>query len=331
MNVSVYARKYLLLLLRKLALVHYDAHGVDTRRHMLERYSVFLELLKHLSAEAQLAVHHIFFDVYYREALFARDACDGVKRLLAGALYYESAWVAGLVCVLDVYRYARFANGENSVLVQYGSAHVSQLAKLFVSDGADRLGVFYYSGVADEEARNVSPVFVKVSVSASRYDRAGNVRTAARESLYSVVRHRAIEAWNYRALDGREPFAYCFQRAGRIESAVLFEEYHLSGVYEGVAEVCRQHLAVEELSARSSVISARSADKASLYGLELFLEREVYVQLFDNAVVSFFYSVKFFLKVLALYSQLVAAVEHIGDLGVLLKALAGGGGNYISS
>ena len=80
-SVSVDTCKYLLLLLAELALMNYNAHGVDTRRHMLKGYTVLLELLQHLSAEAQLAVHHVLFDVYCRKALLARDTRDGVKRL----------------------------------------------------------------------------------------------------------------------------------------------------------------------------------------------------------------------------------------------------------
>ena len=52
---------------------------------MLERNTIFFKCLQYLSAETDLGVHHIFFNIDGAEALLAGDTGDHVFGLLTGA------------------------------------------------------------------------------------------------------------------------------------------------------------------------------------------------------------------------------------------------------
>jgi hypothetical protein len=81
-----------------------DRHRVDTRRKMLKGHTVFLNYLKHASAEAKLGIHHILLYRNGREAHLARDTRDYI---LADDVRFgndEGSLVLGTVGVSDIDR-----------------------------------------------------------------------------------------------------------------------------------------------------------------------------------------------------------------------------------
>ena len=92
---------------------------------MLKRNTEIGKYLEHLHAEADLVVHHIFFDMEHCKALFARDTGDygGVFEIVVAGddICTFVLWTVG---ISDVYRDPGILDGEDAVLVQYGCAHV---------------------------------------------------------------------------------------------------------------------------------------------------------------------------------------------------------------
>ena len=91
---------------------------------MLEGNSVVLKCLEHASAETDLGVHHVLFNVYGAEALAACDTCDDVIRGSAGVLNDESTGILGSVCIFDIDWNTGLSYREDGILMEYGSTHV---------------------------------------------------------------------------------------------------------------------------------------------------------------------------------------------------------------
>ena len=69
---------------------------------MLKGDSVLLKRLQYLSAETDLGVHHIFFNIHRAEAFFTGDTGDDIFGLLAGASHDPGTVVFRRIGVSDI-------------------------------------------------------------------------------------------------------------------------------------------------------------------------------------------------------------------------------------
>ena len=135
---------------------------------MLKGKTVVVEHLQYLHTEACLVVHHSLFDIDSAEALLACDTCDGVAEALSAEIvviaHDHSTRILGSIGIPDIDGDTCGTNREDSVLVKNGSAHVSQLAELAISNYLDNIGVVNYSGVGNQKSRNICPVLIYLSL-----------------------------------------------------------------------------------------------------------------------------------------------------------------------
>ena len=146
---------------------------------MLEGETVVIQHLQHLHTEADLIIHHSLLDIDSREALFAGDTCDSMSQALAAEVVVirndHSAWVLGTVSISDIDRDTCASYGEDSVLMEHRSTHVSQLSQLPVSDDLDSIRVLDYPRVSHQESGNVCPVLINLSSYSVSYNSARNI------------------------------------------------------------------------------------------------------------------------------------------------------------
>ena len=81
--------------------------------------------LKNSSAEANLCIHHIFFNSDNRETFFTCNACNNCIDLVAfNGRNNHCTCIFGSICISDVNRDTHFANGENCILVHNSCTHI---------------------------------------------------------------------------------------------------------------------------------------------------------------------------------------------------------------
>ena len=142
---------------------------------MLKVQAVLFKSAENVSAEAQLAVHHVLFNIYCRKAFLSRYARDNVFACFGGLRNDHSSPVFGTVGVADIDRYSGCAYRKNSVLVENSRTHIGKLPKLPVGYGGYGSGIVNYSRIAYKEAGNVSPVLIQLGFHRPRHNRAGHV------------------------------------------------------------------------------------------------------------------------------------------------------------
>ena len=119
---SVDACHYLLFLVHELILMYEYRHGINAGGNMLEGNTIFFKCLQYLSAETDLGVHHIFFNIDGAEALLAGDTGDHVFGLLTGASHDPGTIVLGSVCIADIDRDTFLTYRENGIPDREGEA-----------------------------------------------------------------------------------------------------------------------------------------------------------------------------------------------------------------
>ena len=160
---TMYAGNNLLLLIHELILVNEYRHGIDSRRHMLNRDSVVLEYSENLATESDLTVHLGLIYIYRTEALLTCNTGNYVLRLLTGALHNPCTRVLGSVGILNINRYSLSSNREDCILMKNGSTHVRKLSKLSVGNCFNRFRIINYTWIGYQESRYIRPVLIQVN------------------------------------------------------------------------------------------------------------------------------------------------------------------------
>ena len=218
------------------------------------------------------------------------------------------------------------------VLVQDRRAHIGKLAQLAVGDIVDDVRMLDDARVGRQHAGHVRPVLIQLCAHRAGHDRARHVGAAAGEGLDGAVGHRAVESGNNRLGSLVEKRAQACVGDVGVEVALVVEEDGARSVNELIAEVICQHDTVQVLAAAGSVIASDSSAEVLADLREFLVQAEGKSQVGDDTVVALPDGREGFRKILALNRYLViAAVQHIGDLGVLLEALSGRGGNDVTS
>ena len=161
---------------------------------MFDRYSVIFKHLKYFPTEADLGVHHCFFNSDRGKAVCAGNTCDRVFRLAACAFDDKSTFVFRLVRIADIDRDARLAYREDRILVKYAGSHVGQLAQLFVGDRLDRFRVLDDPRICDQESGYICPVLIEICSDRKSYQRTCDIRTAAGKCHNLPVSLCAVES-----------------------------------------------------------------------------------------------------------------------------------------
>ena len=302
---------------------------------MLKGDLVLLKYLQHLTTEAHLGVHAVLLDGDDREALLARHTRDDVLGVVAQRMGYDhGALVLGAVGVADVDGNAGGADGEHGVLVENGSTHVGQLAELAVGDLLDDAGVVDDAGVGHHEAGHVSPVLIEIGLGGLCYDGAGDIGSTAGEGLDGAVGGAAVEAGD----DGVLVLLQLSRKLGvglfLIQRAVVLEEDDVLGIDEVKTQIFRQNQGVEVLTAGGGITAACGVKHGVLDVVQLTGDVEIQAQVGNDAYVTGTDLVVAGFDGLhggAGLDEVVAAVEQVGDLGIALVPLTGGGGNDVAA
>ena len=199
---------------------------------MLKVDAVLFEHAEHSPPESHLGVHHGLLNIDGTETLLARDACDGVAGLAAGALHDQSALVLGAVGVADVDGNALLAHRENGILVEHAGAHVGQLPQLLICNGFDYFRILYDARIGHQHAGDVGPVLVHVGVNGFGHNGAGDVGAAPGEGLDAAVVFGPVEARDHGPLYIGKAFGQLMVRVLGLQVAVVVEEDNLRGVDE---------------------------------------------------------------------------------------------------
>ena len=141
---------------------------------MLKGDSVLLKRLQYLSAETDLGVHHIFFNIHRAEAFFTGDTGDDIFGLLAGASHDPGTVVFRRIGVSDIDGNTLLTYREDGILMKDAGTHVSQFTQFFVGDGLDRNRIFHDARVGYQETGYIGPVLVEVCVNRAGYDGASD-------------------------------------------------------------------------------------------------------------------------------------------------------------
>ena len=115
----------------------------------------------------------------------------------------------------------------------------------------------------------------------------------------------------------------------KVKGALFVKSDIACGVNEIVAQILCQNDGVKIFAAACSVVTACSVGKCVVSKFRF--ERKVNAQLGDDAVEALLDSGKLLVKAFTLYSQVIAAVEHIGDFDIAAEALSGSGSDNESS
>ena len=119
---------------------------------MFKRNLIFFKCLQHLSAETDLGVHEILFNIDGTEALLTCNTCDHVLWLLAGAFYDPCTIVLRRICITDVDRNAFLTNREDSILMQHGSTHIRKLSQFAIGNCFNALRIIDDTRISDQKA-----------------------------------------------------------------------------------------------------------------------------------------------------------------------------------
>ena len=226
---------YLLFLVHELILMYEYRHGINAGGNMLEGNTIFFKCLQYLSAETDLGVHHIFFNIDGAEALLSGDTGDHVFGLLTGASHDPGTVVFRRIGIADIDGNTLLAYREDGILMQYGSSHICQLAKFAVSDGLNSLGMIDDSGICDQETGHIRPILIDIRFGSLSNNRTSNIGSASGEGLYRSVRHRTVESGNYRFLALCQSGTKYFVGLRCIKLTVFIEENYSCRINEIIA------------------------------------------------------------------------------------------------
>ena len=299
---------------------------------MLKADVVIFEHGEHLTGKAYLAVHHGFFDIDYAVTLLARNARDGVA--LARFVYFgddHRALVLGLESVADIDGDPARTHGENALGVQYVRAHIGKLAQFAVRKLLYPRGMFDYPRVGGEKTVDVRPVFIKFRPDRLGDERARDVRAAPAERMDKSAVVRAVKTGNDRILDAREPLSERGARGGGIELPARGEDDHFRGVHELKAQISRHYPAAEIFSARGEIFRAAIFIHALFHLVQAFVHVRIQFKIAGDRGESFAYLLEGRVEISVHFELVEAFIEHVGDLDVLRKTLAGRGHYDISA
>ena len=180
----------------RLEVVAADDHGdgVDAARDVLVAHALLLEDGEQTAREADLAVHQILVDDDVREAARGGDAGHGARHH-AARLHDHRARLAGVVRVAHVDRDARLHGGKDRLVVEHAETGVGEFAHLAVGHRVDAgLHLGHEAGVDGVDAVHVGEVLVHVGAHGRREDGTRDVAAAARERGHGAVHAVAEEA-----------------------------------------------------------------------------------------------------------------------------------------
>ena len=293
---------------------------------MLEGNTIFFKCLQYLSAETDLGVHHIFFNIDGAEALLAGDAGDERPRVAVRDLVeHQRARIPRTVGIEHVNRNVVFADREYCVFVQNASSHVGEFAQLRISDLLDVLRIGHNARVGHQEARYVRPVFVEVRLEAARKNGTRNVRAPTGHHLDLAVRRRAVEPRHNEAAVLLQNALEVFRRLLKIKRAVKLHRYDVLGIHEGEAEEIGHQTGGEVFAAARNVVN-REVGERFAESAELFLNGRIEAELVLNLEEPPLNQIKDGLAVHVIFNMGAAEVEEIGEL-IVFRGFAAGSGN----
>ena len=299
---------------------------------MLEQDIVIFENGQNSSAEAEFAVHQFLFDEDDAVSLLARYA--RYLTLSEFVLFYLSndkgTGSLRIESVADIYRDTARLDGEYCFWVKHVCAHVSKLSELFIRKLFDYRRIFYYSGICGHKAVDVRPVFVNDGVSCARYDRAGDIRTAAAEGMDAARAVSAVETGDDRALDIFKRL--CDQLVGllRHKVAVDVEDHYLFSIDELETELFSENYSAEIFASGRAVVDGIIDDHFLFDLVENGFHIEVKAEVFDYALESLA-DLRESRGALSVYFKVVIArIEQVGHLRIARKSLAGSGYDDVS-
>ena len=213
-------------------LLHHGAKAVDTGGHVLDGNVIALEDRKRTAHKADAGLGAVTGDVDGdKTALAGHAGNDGLRLALISRLANDGAGVLRRIGVLDDQRNACLAHGEHSFLVQNARTHVRKLAQLLVGNARNGLSLGNNTRIGRIEARDVSPVLVKVGAQALSQDRARDIAAATIEQLDLALTRRAVETGHNKAA---LLTVLLHQLGGAIhaERTVVMERHNRRGVQE---------------------------------------------------------------------------------------------------
>ena len=116
-----------------------------------------------------------------------------------------------------------------------------------------------------------------------------------------------------------------------IKGTVFFEENARFRVNKIIAQVFCQNHRVQIFTARSRVIFTDMMRNGKLDFFKFLLKGKIKPELFNNLIISLFDFCKNRFDILLFSCRFKAGIEHIRHFNILGEALAGSGGNHISS
>ena len=322
---------YLLFLVHELILMYEYRHGINAGGNMLEGNTIFFKCLQYLSAETDLGVHHIFFNIDGAEALLAGDTGDHVFGLLTGASHDPGTIVLGSVCIADIDRDTFLTYRENGILMKNGSTHIGQLAKFTIGDSLNSLGMINDAGIRNQETGYIGPVLIDIRFGSLGHDGTGDVGTTSGESLHRSVGHGTVEAGYNCFLALCQSGTQYFIGLCCVKFAVLIEEDDGCRINEIIAQIICHDNTVQIFTTGSRVIAAGLCLKVLLNSLELIDKIQIQLQSVDDLLITGFDSIQLCLEALALICQIIAGIQHIRYLGVIGKSFPRCGRYHIFS
>ena len=213
--------------------------------------------------------------------------------------------------------------------MQDGCTHVRKFSELLIGNRAYYCGIVNALGICHKETGYVGPVLVYACRCSACHDRAGDVRTAARERFDRSVGHRTVETGDNSVVISRKIISENLICSLCIEVTVIIKEDALLCVDKVEIKVFCENHSVEVFSSGCYVVSTGVMQEGMSDLFKYLGKIEVKLKIANYLIVSLFDSFKYFGNVLFICRQLVATVKHISNLGIFAISLSRGGSNYI--
>ena len=184
--------------------------------------------------------------------------------------------------------------------------------------------------VGGEEATDVGPVLVDRGVQAAGHDGAGDVAAATLEELDGAVDRRAVEAGQHEAAQAHGGVLQANLGALHVDGTVVMEHHHVGGVEEGHPQVLGHEARGKPLAAAHDVLGREALDDRREL-LELRANGVLHAQLLgdlDEAVLDVLEQRG---AVHVVGNVGVDQKQQVGDLVVLVKALARRGNHHVEA
>ena len=299
---------------------------------MFKPDAVIGEYFKNDLAEADLIVHHLFFDVDRGQPFFAGDTGYDMRRFFVRKRLDPGSPVIGRVGISDVYRNSRDTDGKDRILVKDGRSHVRKFAELAVSYRVDTERVFYTARICHEHSRNVCPVFVNIGAGGSCENGSRHVGAAAGKSFDLSVGRRAVEPRKNGAFVFRQSLCESDVCFFRVKETVFIEKDTLGGVDEIISEIFRHDFRVQIFAAGSEIIAGGcSVANFTLDQNEILIKRKIEFKPSYNVGKTRGDRGKQGFRVFARLLGARKCDQHIGDFFIVGMSFARGGSDRVSA